>query len=291
MKKLMRNFVIASAILCGVAISSTGCNSSVDNSRLVIGMECNYAPFNWTQYQANDFTLPVDGKSGQYADGYDIAIAKLLSEDLGKEVVIRKTVWDSLTVDLSGGTINCIIAGMTDTEERQKQIDFTNEYYRSELVFVTKLANVPAGNSDESPVSKDDFRTFVNGQIIESQQGTVTDTMISDVFVSYGARHANAVDSFGTAANDVKNGNAFAMTAELPVAKSIVAANSTTLGLVHIDQTILGDKQAELGVSIGIKKGNIELQEALNASLAKITTEKRLELMTSAIDRSVNASE
>ncbi|MCB9499615.1 MAG: hypothetical protein H6689_03650, partial [Erysipelotrichaceae bacterium] len=71
----------------------------------------------------------------------------------------------------------------------------------------------------------------------------------------------------------------------------IVAANSTSLGLVHIDQAILGDKQAELGVSIGIKKGNAELQEALNASLAKITTEKRLELMTSAIDRSVNASE
>lgn len=287
----MRNFVIASALLCGVAISSTGCNSSVDNSRLVIGMECNYAPFNWTQYKSSDSTLPVDGKSGQYADGYDIAVAKLLSEDLGKEVVIRKTVWDSLTVDLAGGTINCIIAGMTDTLEREKQIDFTDEYYRSELVFVTKLADVPAGNSDTTPVSKDDFKTFVDGKIIESQQATVTDSMIGDVFVSYGAKHATAVDTFGTAANDVKNGSAFAMTAELPVAKSIVAANSKTLGLVHIDQDILGEKQAELGVSIGIKKGNTELQEALNASLAKITSAKRLELMTSAIDRSVNASE
>ena len=82
-------------------LSSCG-EVTVDNSRLVIGMECGYQPFNWTVSSASEYTLPIDG-TNEYADGYDIQIAKYLSEDLGKEVVIKRTVWDSLITDLNAG--------------------------------------------------------------------------------------------------------------------------------------------------------------------------------------------
>ena len=61
-------------------LSSCG-EATVDNSRLVIGMECGYQPFNWTVSSASEYTLPIYG-TNEFADGYDIQIAKYLSEDL-----------------------------------------------------------------------------------------------------------------------------------------------------------------------------------------------------------------
>lgn len=77
------------------------------------------------------------------------------------------------------------------------------------------------------------------------------------------------------------------MTAELPVATSLVASDSR-LGIVHIDQDVLGANKADLGVSIGIKKGNSELKDAINEALSKLSQEARLEMMNAAILRSAD---
>ena len=78
---------------------------------------------------------------------------------------------------------------------------------------------------------------------------------------------------------------------QLPVAESIVAsnANGTTLGIVHLDQSILGDSLKELGVSIGVKK-NSSLKSALNSALAAIDTATRTSLMEAALARSSGKS-
>ena len=73
-------------LLSALSLSACG-TSQVDNSKLVIGMECAYQPFNWTENKANEFTLPIDG-TNEFADGYDIAVARYLSKDLGRDVVI-----------------------------------------------------------------------------------------------------------------------------------------------------------------------------------------------------------
>lgn len=280
MRKVTKTCLAVIPMLVGLALVS--CNKGVDNSELVIGLECNYAPFNWTEANENEFTLPISNHKGSYADGYDIQIAKLLSEDLGKPVKIIETQWTSLIADLQLGSINCVIAGMTDTDERRQSIDFTNEYYRSELVLVTSKTVADTFNT---VISQGDFASFVSGKVIVSQVETVTDDMIELFKNTYGAIHASPVSSFALAATDVSNGSAFAMTAEYPVAQSIIKSFSN-LGIVHIDQNILGESQADLGVSIGIKKGNTELQNALNASLAKISSEARTELMIEAVNRS-----
>ena len=82
---MKQNFkVLALFMLSATALMA--CNGGgVDNSRLVIGMECAYQPFNWTVNKASDFTLPIDG-TNEFADGYDIAIARYLSEDLNRPV-------------------------------------------------------------------------------------------------------------------------------------------------------------------------------------------------------------
>ena len=96
--------------LFSLSFLSSCSEATVDNSRLVIGMECGYQPFNWTTRSEGEYTLPIDG-TNEFADGYDIQIAKYLSEDLGKEVIIKRTVWDSLITDLNAGNINMVLAG------------------------------------------------------------------------------------------------------------------------------------------------------------------------------------
>ena len=277
-----KNLLVAPLLLCS-ALCFTSCGTTTfDNSKLVIGLECGYAPFNWSENEANEYTLQVKNKPNLYCDGYDIQIAKLLGEELGVEVEIMQIAWESLIADLQVGSINAVIAGMTDTEERRQTIDFTDEYYRSELVLVVKKS---VADNYVEVLNSNDFTSLISGQVVVSQTSTVTDDVINIFKDNHGAIHANPVDSFALAATDVSNGSAFAMTAELPVAQSIVSSFSD-LGIIHIEQSILGETQSELGVSIGIQKGNTELQDKLNAALSKITTEQRVQLMTEAVERS-----
>lgn len=292
MKKFNKIIALVVALFSSVIISSCGTNEGLPSNQvseekedLIVGLECDYAPFNWTETSANETTLPIDGKANQYADGYDIQIAKLIGEYENMNVVIRKMEWDSLIPSLQSGEINAVIAGMTDTEERRQSIDFTNEYYRSELALVVKKENAPGEVLDQNA-----FKAFINGKSVVSQTSTVTDDLI-DIFVAdYGAIHNKSVDTFATAALDVQNGVSFAMTGELPVATSIVASNPG-LSVVRINQDILGDRGAELGVSIGIAKGNSVLKEKINHALSQISKETRDTLMNEAISRNENPEE
>ena len=76
------------------------------------------------------------------------------------------------------------------------------------------------------------------------------------------------------------------------VGSSITSCSTTSskLTIVHFDQTILGDAQKDLSVSIGIKKGNTELQTKINEALASISSEKRNEVMLAATERSTATS-
>ena len=270
------------SLLSSISVFSLSSCSMQD--KIAIGLECNYAPFNWTSKTESENTIKIANKYGQYADGYDIQIAKILGEELGKEVVIVKTAWESLIPDLQTRALDLVIAGMTATEERKKSIDFSDEYYRSELVLVTKKE---ISEGFDHVLSPEELNKLINKQIIVSQAFTVTDDVIDIFKTEYGAIHAKPVDSFASAALDIKSGSAFAMTSELPVAEAIVSANKS-LGIVHIDQEILGDLKGELGVSIGIKKGNTELQDAVNKALAKVSKKQREKMMLAAVTRSTS---
>ena len=114
-----RILVLGLSLLGVAAINLTACgNNAVNNNTLVIGMECAYQPFNWTQSKSNEFTLPIDGTS-EFADGYDIAIARYLSEDLNRPVVIKRINWDDLIPSLQSDSINMILAGMSSRQDEQ----------------------------------------------------------------------------------------------------------------------------------------------------------------------------
>lgn len=286
-RKILSLSVVLLATAGVTALSSCG-NSMVDNSRLVIGMECGYQPFNWTAPEESEFTLPIEGTT-EFVDGYDIQVAKYLSEDLGKEVVIKRIVWDSLVPELNSGNINMILAGMSSTFERRQTIDFTDPYLTSDLAFLIKKENLPEGNSSENPASYEELLSLFSNQHLICQRGVVGDDYIQKYFsdVDSSIVHNDPLATYPLAANDVSQGTSFAMPAELPVCQAMVNIDPENLAVLYVEQNFLDDTDLEgLSVSIGLKKGNDELRNELNTSLAKLSNAKRGELMGAAAQRS-----
>jgi ABC-type amino acid transport/signal transduction systems, periplasmic component/domain len=129
--------IITSALLLtgcasGSAASTSASASSTATETLRVGMECNYAPFNWSTTTTNDTTQPIS--SVDYCDGYDVVIATKLAEATNRKVQIVKLDWDNLILSLNNNQIDAIIAGMTDTAEREQEVAFTDPYYESEEV-------------------------------------------------------------------------------------------------------------------------------------------------------------
>lgn len=108
---------------------------------LKVGMECAYQPFNWTDTEGKSLNcVPIsgEGKDGLYANGYDVQIAQYVANKLGMKLEIYQLEWDSLLPAVQSGNIDAIVAGMSPTAERAKEVDFTDTYYESNLVIIIK---------------------------------------------------------------------------------------------------------------------------------------------------------
>ena len=111
------------------------------NGTLKVGMECAYKPYNWTDTEGKSLgAVPIsgEGKEGLYANGYDVQIAQYVANKLGLKLEVYQYEWDSLIPALNSGAIDAIVAGMSPTAEREKEIDFTSTYYESNLVIIIK---------------------------------------------------------------------------------------------------------------------------------------------------------
>ncbi|MGN1052927.1 MAG: transporter substrate-binding domain-containing protein [Candidatus Scatosoma sp.] len=137
---LMEQIVKANAdeTIEAFAVSNTAPETTTGT--LKVAMECEYAPFNWTQRTDANGAVPIssEGAENLYANGYDVQIAKYVANALGLQLEIYAAEWDSLITGVEAGTYDLIIAGMSPTAERREVIDFTDIYYSSNLVVIYK---------------------------------------------------------------------------------------------------------------------------------------------------------
>ena len=124
--------------------SMTACGNSGGNNVLKVGMECAYAPFNWTQNDDSNGAVPIANIPNKYANGYDVQIAKAVAESMGKTLEVYSYEWDALIPAVTSGVLDAIAAGMSPTEERKQEVDFSTNYYQSNLVVVTKKTSAIA---------------------------------------------------------------------------------------------------------------------------------------------------
>ncbi len=239
-----------------------------EDNTFVVGMECNYAPFNWTQADSSETAVQIADGSG-YADGYDVRIAQMIAEGLGKELVIEKIEWDGLTLAVQSGKIDAIIAGMSPTEERKATIDFTDPYYETGVVIVVRKDSEYA-----SATSLADF----SGAKITGQINTYHYDVIDQI---EGVVKENAMADFPSMIVALRSGALDGYIADTNSAAAALKANDDLAVVTFEEGKGFVTTPDEIAVSVGLAKES-DLLEPINEILAGISKETRQEIMDSA---------
>ena len=278
MKRILS--LLLATVMVVLALAMTSCGKELDpakdlenilaKGKIVVGMECAYAPYNWSEATANDNTVKVE--NGTYADGFDVQIAKLIADALGVELVIRAIEWDGLIPALESGEIDMIIAGMSPTEKRKLSIDFSNTYFDSNLVMVVKKDSAYAGAS-----SIQDF----SGAKVTGQLNTFHYTVIDQI---NGVNKTTALADFAALIQALESGTIDGYVCEKPGAISAVSSNDSFTYIEFSADNGFTCDPAESSISVGIRLGS-SLTSVINTTLAKLSTQDKEAMMNAAIAR------
>lgn len=186
--------------------------------------------------------------------GVDVAIAKEIAKELGKKLVVKNVDFDSIVSELKSGKADFAAAGMSITEERKKQVDFTIEYVTSNQVVVVKKDS-----------SLNDI-TQLDGKRIAVQLGTVGDSYVTE---NYKNSEINRQKKFLVAAEAVKNNKADCIVMDQIPAQQLVSQNPE---LKILDGILFKDSYG-----MAVKKGNTELLDAMNTVLQRLIDEGKIE--------------
>jgi len=232
-----------------------------------VGMECAYAPFNWTQMDSSHGAVPISGGIG-YAAGYDVEIARRIAEGLGKELVVVKIDWNGLLPALTSGRIDAIIAGMSPLPERRESIDFTDSYYASDLVVVVQRD----GPFADARTLADLYGARITAQlntfhysVIEQIPGVIQETAMLDFPTMIVALNAGRIDGY---------------VSERPGAVSASVTNPNLSFIVFEDG--FAYSREDVSVAVGLRQGS-DLRERINQILAGISEDERNALMDAAV--------
>jgi len=205
---------------------------------LVMGTNAEFPPF---EYKENNEIV-----------GFDIEIAKIIAEELGMELKIEDMAFDGLLSALQSGKVDFVIAGMTVTEDRKKNVDFSESYFNASQVIIVK-------KEGSAVKSKDDL----SGKKVGVQIGTTGDAYLTknhpDVEVVRFQKGADAI-------MELKNGKCDAVVIDANPAKVFVEKNS--------DLTLLEEQLTEEEYAIAVKKGS-ELKAQIDEILQKIKSDGR----------------
>lgn len=249
----------------------TGCatgNNQETNDAFTVGMECNYAPFNWTTLEANEHTVQLT--EVDYCDGYDVVMAQDIANHLGLELEIKKIAWNGLEPALNTGEIDAIIAGMTATPSREENADFTNPYYESEMVIIVR---------NDSELTSITNIQELSGYTVQGQINTTYDEVITQI---EGVNHATPLDTYPLMVVALQDQAVDALVAEMPVAKGIISSNPD-LAIVTFEKE--AGFVADTSVSVAVASGNTELLNSINEYLDTVDQETRNNIMLESVNR------
>ncbi|MEV3305337.1 transporter substrate-binding domain-containing protein [Paenibacillus larvae] len=254
MKKLaasVLSLVLAGSLIagCGQKDKNAGdaASTAAPNGKLVLATSADYPPY--------EFHKLVDGKDSII--GFDIEIAKEIVKDMGKELEVKDMRYDALLAALQSGTADIVIAGMTPTPERQKNVDFSDIYYTAQHAVVTLEENKDKYKNPED----------LKGKKIVIQKGSIQEEIAKRI---EGA-DLQELGKIGDLIQELKNKRADASIIEKPVAANYVKANK---GLAITDLTLQAE---DTGSAVAIKKGNKELVDQVNKTLKRLKDEKKMD--------------
>ena len=251
--------------------------SGVEDGVLTIAMECAYAPYNWTQSDDSNGAVPIKD-STEYANGYDVMMAKKICEANGWELEVVRTDWDSLVPGVQSGVYDAVIAGQSMTADRMEQVDFAGPYYYASIVCVTKA---------DSPYASAQGISDLSGGTCTAQIATIWyDSMLPQI---EGAQIQTAAETAPAMLMALETGTVDFICTDMPTAMGAVAKddNLVILNFSGTDgdfQFATEEERAEnVNIGISVQKGNTALKDAINTVLSAMTEDDFNALMDQAI--------
>lgn len=207
----------------------------------------------------NAFFPPYEYYEGETIIGIDAEIAAAIAAYLGYELKIEDMKFDSIITSVSTKAVDFGMAGMTVTEDRKKDVNFTNTYATGKQVIIVKDGGAVASPDD------------LDGKKIGVQLGTTGDIYATD---DYGlnedeTENGNVIryNNGNEAVLALLGGDVDAVIIDNEPAKSLVAANAGK-GLSILETEYVYEEYA-----ICVNKENTQLLADLNRAIDALTTD------------------
>ena len=199
----------------------------------------------------NAYFKPYEYYEGEKIIGIDAEIAQAIADKLGMTLEIVDMEFDTIITAVNAGSVDFGMAGMTVTEDRLKEVDFTVSYAKGVQAIIVK---------EDSPITSDSD-LFAEGATWKAgvQQGTTGDTYASD---DLGEDRVTRYNNGNNAVLALLGGSVDCVIIDNEPAKALVAANE---GL-----KILETPYADEDYAICVKKGNTELLEQINNAIVEL---------------------
>ena len=124
---LLLSMVLAAGLLAACGSSEKTSKDASDKKVLVMGTSADYAPFEYIETEKSDEII-----------GFDVDLAKAITSKLGYKMEVKDMDFNGLVQALKSGQADFVLAGMTPTEKRKKNVDFSDIYYTAQFMIVSK---------------------------------------------------------------------------------------------------------------------------------------------------------
>lgn len=225
-------------VACGNSKKSAdGLTKVKDAGKLTVATASGYAPYEFID-------MKTDPKK---IIGVDMAFSQKLADKLGVKLDVKDMQFSSILGSVTGGKVDMAIAGMTQTEERSKSVDFSDPYVVNENVTVVR-----AGDQDKW-TKQSDFESLK----MVVQKATTQETVVKDF---HKPKQMVSLDTVPEMMMNLKENKVDATVIEASVAKSIIAKDSS----FAIANYELPKKYRYVNTAIAVEKGNKTLLAEIN---------------------------
>lgn len=255
---LLALLMIASLAACGKKANDNN-NSSNDSKTLIMGTSADYAPFEF-MYKGEDGNM-------QYG-GIDVSVGQYIAESMGKELKVENMSFDYLLPSLVKGDFDIVIAAMEADGDRLKSADFSDPYYTDLPPAILVKASDAAS-----------YKTLADfsGKSVAAQTGTTKLDIVNEQLTGANAVPLALVTDM---VNELVNGKVDAILVDGAVAKQYAETNKD-LVIADASSELVAAQPYCVAVAKGDPKG---LLPAINAAIAKMNEENKLESFISAAD-------
>ena len=264
MKVTRRLAAVIAAILCVTLLAGcsgeTANKTGVEDGVLTVAMECAYAPYNWTQADDSNGAVKIKD-SNDYANGYDVMMAKKICEKNGWELEIVRLDWESLVPAVQTGKVDAVIAGQSMTEKRMQQVDFAGPYLYASIVCMTKKDSKFANAAKLSDLS---------GGKCTSQLGTIWyDSCLPQI---QNAQIQPGKDTAPAMLMELETGAVDFICTDMPTAQGAMIAYDD-LKILDLEKDAFEVDEGEINIGISVKKNNTALKDKINQALEGMTSD------------------